>query len=180
MELQLLDNSWILRIRKNIEAKKLHSLGRFNSPYVVVQVISKTADPAWSDGGFIAQKISFQSIIAFASQQSIKLNFLSLLYFPNLLSSDVYELYYFAPKRLEKIDFTLWEYTGKTQNKLVKEIEKEATVQVDPSSLNSQFNEIKVALANLEIKDIAKLNATNPQQTNLSYLPQLSYFPGVF
>lgn len=122
MTLQLVDNSWELKLDAELDANtSIHLLGTFTNPFVVINVTSDDTLTPWRQAGTIGQAISFDSDYAHGEIKQITLDSYLLLQFP-LLTGDSYDLYYFPLPRLVTAKLKIWEYKGETIDVSINEL----------------------------------------------------------
>ena len=124
MTLQIIDNSWELKLNTELDTSvPRHSLGSFNSSFIIVNISSDSVDPRWRQAGYIGQGVIFDDKIAYGEFKEISLDNYLLLEFP-LLSTDNYELFYLPLPRLVQANIRIWEYKGSTKDtELIKLLE---------------------------------------------------------
>lgn len=122
MTLQLVDNTWELKLDTSLDASiDQHYMGNFANPYVVVNVISDEANPSWKQAGNIGQAVKFDNDYAYGEVKAITLNTYLLFEFPLLTGND-YDLYYFPFPRLVTAKIKVWEYLGNTVDVGLKQL----------------------------------------------------------
>jgi hypothetical protein len=153
MSLQIIDNNWELKIDASFDsAIKKHSLGFFNSPFVVVLIQSSVAHPLWQKAGTIGQSIVFNNEVAYGAQKNLSLNENILLEFP-IFFGNSYELFYFASSWLGIVSIKVWEYAGTTQETLINNLIAALQTQIITTNL-SQENQQLLNTINQKIDDM--------------------------
>lgn len=116
MTLQLIDNTWELRIDTTFDASvPIHNLGTYTNPYIVVYINSDDVLEQWRQAGSIGQAVGFGNDYAYGEIKPITLDSYQLLQFP-LLTGKSYDLYYFPLPRLVNAQVKVWEYKGAVVN----------------------------------------------------------------
>ena len=122
MSLQLTNNEWLLKLETEVDnSLDKYLLGSFSNPFVILNFTSATANPVWSQAGYISQAILIDNSLAFSPNQAVLLNINNFRKFDALSGSD-YQLYYFPPKRLETVEIKVWEYQGIVADSLIADL----------------------------------------------------------
>ena len=152
MTLQLVDNTWALKLDTSFDANvSQHYIGTYINPYVVVNVSSDDVLPDWQQAGSIGQAVMFSDDYAHGEFKALTLDKYLLLQFP-LLTGNTYDLYYFPFPRLVTAKVKVWEYSGETVDADLKQL---ISALKDANVLNSQLAGVEQKLC--ELTQLVKL-----------------------
>lgn len=177
MSLQIPNNEWTLAVDKLIDFSNSEILfGSFTSPFVAIQITSKSADSAWRNAGTVAQGISIIDQVGYGNYQNLQLNNLNLLQFP-LITPDSYQLYYLPLARLETVRVRIWEFMGETVDtsvvELISQLQTNAIIQVDLSRIQEQIDCLKSMIS--QIAENIGIDQTEEPPTALTELEKTFY-----